>query len=314
MNTSHCPLCHSLRYSVPEAYRSIGLPKYGCSLVRCQHCGHFFTRIEGAASIRDLYEEEHYELVDTRKSLFGRVISFDVKSILRYLERIKPVGGRAAMLDFGCGKGVFLHHAAQRGWRATGIETASKRAAFARTKYGVDVITDEYRGGSIPGGPFDVITLFHVLEHLPNPTELLKQLLDQNLRAGGLLVFEVPRFDSLQSAVAGRAWIHLDPPRHLSHFTTGRLSRMLSDLGLRVVGSGQFSIHNGLLGMVQSILSRLGYRKMLIEELKLRRTVAVLLLVLAVMPVAIMLELFAVLFMRGGVVRYYCSRQSDKSD
>ena len=89
---------------------------------------------------------------------------------------------------------------------------------------------------------------------------------------------------------------------------------MLSDLGLRVVGSGQFSIHNGLLGMVQSILSRLGYRKMLIEELKLRRTVAVLLLVLAVMPVAIMLELFAVLFMRGGVVRYYCSRQSDKSD
>lgn len=311
MNTSTCPLCHSHRYSALASYQHIGLQKHGCSLVRCQDCGHFFTEILGASDLGELYANDQYELVDTRRSVFGKLISLDVESVLRQLERIKPLGKGASILDFGCGKGVFLHFAAERGWRATGIETAMKRAKFARSNYGLEVIADEYSGGIIPGGPFDVITLFHVLEHLPNPRELLKLLVEQNLNINGVLVVEVPRFDSFQSAVAGRAWIHLDPPRHLSHFSTDALLRMLRDLGFHVVASNQFSFHNGLLGMVQAILSRLGYRKMLIEELKLRRTAILLLTVLAAVPFALMLELIAILFGRGGVIRVYCNRVSE---
>lgn len=290
------------------AYQNVGLGKHQCSLVRCRACGHAFTQTREAADLGELYENEQYELVDTRRSMFGRLISFDVKSVLRQLERVKPRVKGASLLDFGCGKGVFLHFAAEQGWRATGIETAPKRAEFARTNYGLEVVSDEYSGGVVLGGNFDVITLFHVLEHLPNPSELLKALVDQNLKADGVLVVEVPRFDSFQSAIASSAWIHLDPPRHLSHFTTATLKRMVQHLGFRIVGSGQFSIHNGLLGMVQGILSRLGYKKMLIEELKLRRTATLLLMVLAVVPFALALELIAILFGRGGIVRLYCSR------
>jgi SAM-dependent methyltransferase len=243
--------------------------------------------------------------------MFGRLISFDGNSILRQLARIKSLKKGGALLDFGCGKGVFLNLAAEQGWRTIGIETAPKRADFARTNYGLDVIPDEYSGGKIPIGPFDVITLFHVLEHLTDPRELLKTLVDQNLKPDGVLIVEVPRFDSLQSAVAGSAWIHLDPPRHLSHFSTATLARLIRDLGLQVVASSQSSIHNGLLGMTQGIVSRLGYKKMLIEELKLRRTASLLLMVSAVLPFALALELFAGLFGRGGVVRLYCSRAPD---
>lgn len=314
MNTSTCPLCHSHRYSVLVPYQHIGLRKYGCNLVCCKDCGHFFTEIPETADLEDLYENDQYELVDTRRSIFGRLISFDVKSALRQLESIKPLRQGLSILDFGCGKGVFLHFAAERGWRAIGIETARKRAEFARSNYGLEVITDEYSDGLIHGGPFDVITLFHVLEHMPSPRELLKMLVEQNLNANGVLVVEVPRFDSFQSVVAGRSWIHLDPPRHLSHFTTDVLLRMLRDLGFHVVVSRQFSIHNSLLGMVQGILSRLGYKKMLIEELKLRRTVTLLLGVLATLPFALTLELIAIICGRGGVIRVYCTRVSDFRD
>jgi SAM-dependent methyltransferase len=298
---------------VQKPYQHIGQLKYGCSLVRCQNCGHFFTEISGNADLGELYENEQYELIDTRRSIYGRLISFDVKSTLRQLERIKPVKNGASILDFGCGKGVFLHSAAERGWQANGIETATKRAAFAKINYGLNVVTNEYTGGTIEGGPFDVITLFHVLEHLPTPRSLIETLINRNLNANGMLVVEVPRFDSFQSVIAARAWIHLDPPRHLSHFSTNALQEMLHDLGLLVVASSQFSIHNGLLGMVQGIMSRMGYKKMLIEELKLRRTGGLVLIVSAVLPFALALELVACLFGRGGIVRYYCSRASDVS-
>lgn len=314
MNTLACPLCHSSRHSALASYQQIGIKKYGCSLVQCQHCGHFFTKTSGTADLGELYENDQYELLDTRRSTFGRLIALDVRAVLRQLRRVKPPRKGLSILDFGSGKGVFLHYAAEQGWQVTGVETASKRAAFSRANYGLNVITDEYVDGAILSGPFDVITLFHVLEHLPNPSDLLKKLIEQNLKPDGVLVIEVPRFDSLQSALGGKAWIHLDPPRHLSHFSTEVLLRMLHDLGFRVLARNQFSIHNGLLGMVQAILSRLKYKKMLIEELKLRRSVPLLLFVLLVMPIALVLELVAILFGRGGIVRLYCSRISNVKD
>lgn len=308
MNIFACPLCQSTRFAVLPQYRHVGLRKYGCSLVRCNDCGHCFTQASEVPDLGELYANEQYELVDTRRSMFGRLISLDVKSVLRQLERVKPQVMGASVLDFGCGKGVFLHWAAERGWRVLGVETASKRAEFARTIYGLEVISEEYSGGAIAGGPFDVITLFHVLEHLSNPHALVTSLVDSNLKANGMLVLEVPRFDSLQSVLAGNAWVHLDAPRHLSHFSTEAMARLMDDLGFKVQASSQFSFHNGLLGMVQGILSRLGYKKMLIEELKLRRTALLVLLVLAVAPLALALELVAILIGRGGIIRVYCSR------
>ena len=311
MKKTTCPLCKSSQYSVVEKYHQIGAPEYGCRLVHCETCGHCFTDIHHEVDFNKLYQDGQYELMDTRQTLFGKVLSFDDKIVIRQLNRLRPQKG--AMLDFGCGKGAFIFRAAHYGWQVKGIETAKKRARFGVEIYGVNISTDEYLSGSISGGPFDVITLFHIIEHLSQPIELLQNLIEDNLAKNGWVVIEVPRFDSLQSKIAGGRWIHLDPPFHVSHFSTKSIMKLINDVGLEVKVSGQFSIHNGLLGMVQSVMSVFGYRKMLIAELKLRRTTRLLAAVAMVLPVAVLLESFAILVGRGGVIRLYCQCARDLS-
>lgn len=306
-----CPLCEGREYEVCEPYGEIGNAPLRCSLLACKRCGHYFTGFVSCHASSDLYEEDHYELIDTRTSVFGRLVVLDGCIVIRDLKRIQRVLRHLSILDFGCGKGVLLSLAARHGWRTRGIETARRRAEFARTVYHLDVDTDEYRRGRIDGAPFDVIVLSHVLEHLPRPKGLLKNLVDANLSSRGLLMVEVPRFDSLQSKLAGPRWIHLDPPRHLSHFTLSALTRLLTDLRFQIIERRQLSIHNGLFGMVQAIMSRLGYRKMLVQELKFNRTMTLMLTVFAVLPFAVVLEALAIALGRGGVIRLYCRRANE---
>lgn len=303
MTVTQCPLCGSERHTVLYQHRTAAAPG-SCAMARCDACGHRYTRIPQEIDLGRLYAEGNYELIDTRGSLFDRILSWDDGMILRRLARVAAPGGK--LLDFGCGKGQFLHRASLRGWRGKGVETAVRRAEFGRKVYGLEISTDEYQAGPVPGGPFDVVTLFHVLEHLPDPAGLVKRLVEGNLAPGGCLVVEVPLLESLQSRIAGRRWMHLDPPLHVSHFTKRSLERMLLALGLRPVKREYLSLHVGVLGMVQSLMSLFGYDKAIIAELKTRRTKGLLASLLAVLPFAVFLELLAVLFRRGGVIRVYC--------
>jgi 2-polyprenyl-3-methyl-5-hydroxy-6-metoxy-1,4-benzoquinol methylase len=155
--------------------------------------------------------------VDNRQSVFERVIFSEAQKILQKARKIHPTAN--SLLDFGAGKGQFLAVAKEAGWKGIGIETASERAAFAREKYQVSVLETFYTEGKIEAGDFDLITLNHVLEHLPDPMGLMNGLLSQNLASQGLVYLEVPRADSWQAKIAGKNWMHWDIPKHL---TTGQ--------------------------------------------------------------------------------------------
>jgi len=304
MMNNACPLCGSDKSIVIEQYGIIGSAQYGCKLARCSACGHYFTQIGQDVNFEQLYNEGQYEIIDTRGSLFEKIVSFDDDVIIRQLSKL-PLSQKT-LLDFGCGKGQFMHRALKYGWRVQGVETGKKRADFGKKIYGLNISTSEYETGLVNGGPFNVITLFHVLEHLRNPTILLNELVRNNLTPQGYVVIEVPLFESLQSKIAGKWWVHLDPPLHISHFTKGALVKLLDDLGLKPVKFGSFSIRLGVLGMVQALMSVFGYRKMIISELKFSRTRRLIFSILLVLPLAIILEFLAVLFNKGGVIRVYC--------
>ena len=306
MKNSICPMCGCSEYINMKKYENNNFEQQNYRIVRCKSCGHTFTNISEDIDLDKLYSSGNYKILDTRKTLFDRILAIDDKMIVNQLNKLNTLNN--SLLDFGCGKGVFIHRAQKYGWKVKGIEVAKERAEFGICKYGLDISTEEYVDGEIKDAPFGVITLFHVLEHLASPKEMLKELLEHNLASDGYLVLEVPLFDSLQSRLGGKRWLHLDLPLHLSHFTKSSILELIQKLNLEPVKYQYSSIHLGLLGMVQSIMSLFGYRKMIISELKFRRTSQLVALILLVLPIAFFLEVLAVCFKKGGIIRVYCKK------
>lgn len=291
-----CPVCSTSPSQIAAA-----LPK-----VKCASCGVMWTYLPEAIDSAGLYRDEVYAIVDNRQSIFEKIIFSEAKKILQKAHTIHPQAIR--ILDFGSGKGQFLAVAKEQGWKGIGIETEKNRADFAREKYGVEVICEYYQGGKIAQDTIDLISLNHVLEHLPQPMSLLDELVKSNLGPAGLLYIEVPRADSWQAKIAGDHWMHWDIPKHLTHWTEPVLKDQLRKLGFQIVTKRSFSVHLGVLGMLQALLARVGFRENLILRLKRKKTLGLLVLIGTAFPVAFLLEVLSVGFGKSGIMGLYFRR------
>lgn len=296
-----CNNCHSEDFIVFKNYPSL---EYSVQIVQCCSCEHIYSRIGTDINYDQFYSEGKYMLQDNRGSFFDKVIRFNNRLIGQKI--LKFIHNEERILDFGCGKGQFLSYFKAKSWGIEGVETSKGRAEFARREYGLEIHEDYYEDGQIAGGNYGVITLFHVLEHLPQPESLLKKLIYHNLNKEGLMVIEAPLIESWQSKIAGHRWIHLDPPLHLSHYSRQSLFQLIRKLQLTTVRESTFSAPLGILGMCQAFLSRFGYNGKIIEDLKFNRTPKLLASLALVFPAAAILELLAVMFKKGGIIRVYC--------
>ncbi len=152
--------------------------------------------------------------------IFGRLLS--------WIGPLREVGGRSVMwlrgeqrgrlLDVGCGEGSFLANMQTLGWQVTGVEPDSDAARNAREQTGLhDVRSGSLEDVQLEQNSFDAVTLVHVLEHLPDPAQTLRQcwLL---LRRGGQLVITTPNAKSLGRKLFKKDWRGWEPPRHLFLF------------------------------------------------------------------------------------------------
>lgn len=290
-----CPVCNTHPTSQTNHFE----------LVTCKNCSITWVYLKDEIDAESLYEDEVYQVIDNRKSVFEKIIFREARTVLETLKSILHQKEKPKILDFGSGKGLFLEQVKLMGWRPYGLETSKPRAAFAEKFYGVPVSTEFYTSGIILGGNFDVITLFHVLEHLPEPLILLENLLKENLNADGVLVIEVPNYKSWQAKIAGKQWMHLDLPRHLSHWNEKLLTEKMKALGFKKVKSQYFSIHLGVLGMLRSLMGLTGYKGNIIYDLKNRRKPAILFQISLILPLAFILELLSVPFRSSGIIRLY---------
>ncbi len=289
-----CPVCKTSPENQLQAF----------SICLCSGCGNRWTYMPEEIDSDALYEDEVYAVVDNRKSIFERIIFREAAKVLEKANLLLASRSKR-LLDFGSGKGLFLAVAKESDWQSLGIETAKDRADFAREKYGVEVRQEFYSGGKVEGGNFDFVALNHVLEHLPDPLGLLKELLDANLSKNGLVYIEVPRADSWQAKIAGQNWMHWDIPKHLTHWTEAGLAKELNRIGYQKVEERSFSIHLGVLGMLQALMSGLGYRGNLILNLKRKKTAGLLLGIAVLLPFAWILEVISVAFGKSGIIGLY---------
>jgi SAM-dependent methyltransferase len=137
------------------------------------------------------------------------------------------------------------------------VEPVPTQVAAARARYGIEVLEGDFQKAGFEDNSFDVVTAWHVLEHVAEPHELITEV-HRIMRPGGLFACEVPNFDSLQAWLGRDRWFHLDVPRHLLQYTPEAVDLLLGGHGLRVVSRRTFSLQSGPFGMLESMLNRIG--------------------------------------------------------
>jgi len=241
--TLECPACQG--HNATLVFTSSN----GYPIVRCGQCALVFTDTRTApppASLYPAFEQSDSGLPKALRSALG-VFTRQRENVVR---SVKPSG---RLLDFGCGSGAFARWMSHAGYDAVGLEPFSLGSPVEEER--LLLVREPLESAAARLGKFDVITMWHVLEHLSRPVEVLKTL-SEMLAPDGVLIVSVPNFQSWQSQVFKGSWFHLDPPRHVIHFESNTLENCLRDAGLRTTQRWESLPEYGTSGWVQSALNR----------------------------------------------------------
>jgi SAM-dependent methyltransferase len=237
--TVPCPVCGSIRQSpryelTDLAYDTPGMFRF----VTCDDCGQLYQSPRPTQAAIGRYYPAAYQpfgkaIEDATSNAFVRWLRH--RQLRTRCVQVSRLRGAGALLDVGCSTGLFLNEMRRYGqWRLAGIEIDPNAAAYAADRFGLDVFCGPVEAAPWPPRSFDVVTLWDVLEHLPDPRGALRRLGDL-LAEGGLLIASVPNLDSVDAGRFGRFWTGLDAPRHFSVFRKRDIVRLMEETGYRVI-------------------------------------------------------------------------------
>jgi 2-polyprenyl-3-methyl-5-hydroxy-6-metoxy-1,4-benzoquinol methylase len=222
-------------------------PRGDFNLVQCQDCGLRYLNPRPSPEEMNGYYPSAYR--EFRASIDESLRRSYQEEKLHKLQAHSQ-GGR--LLDVGCADGLFLHLARLAGYEVQGVEMAEGSTAHAQEMYELDVFTGGLREASFPDEYFDVVTFWHVLEHLHEPLGDMRET-HRILRPDGLLIVEVPNIASWQARLCSNDWIALDVPRHLYHFSADTLRAMLAQAGFACIEIGYWARGHNMGGWDETI-------------------------------------------------------------
>lgn len=231
------------------------------TIVRCQECGLCYTNPRpDLKSLGLIYPEDyipyqaktrkkksrrwqlqqwvlqnHWNYPPHRSNLVSKLSSWPMlvwfKGKIRH-DGLVPWEGQGRLLDYGCGSGGYMYQMQQRGWEVIGMDMSEEALNVCREQglkvhQGIDP-TKVFEPNS-----FDVVSLWHVIEHVPSPTETLGQM-NSILKPGGKLVLVMPNINSTLARRYGPYWFPMELPRHFTHFDRSSLRKILTKSGFQV--------------------------------------------------------------------------------
>lgn len=243
-----CNLCGADDYTV--IFRNLpdlllGTNVYRATLVRCRQCGLVYQNPRPEpAELKAAYSAQ-YEPYGTSDKfgnappLLRAAYAFGISKRARYVTARKQNG---RLLDIGCATGLFLNSFRQnRQWDLFGVEPDEQSAEYARHGYQLNVQTGTLEEAGFSDGFFDAVTMWDVLEHVPDAAGTLREI-RRILKPDGVLVIRVPNGASLDAHMFGRYWAGLEAPRHLYVFDKRTLAALLKAEGFNVISN---SYHSG---------------------------------------------------------------------
>jgi 2-polyprenyl-3-methyl-5-hydroxy-6-metoxy-1,4-benzoquinol methylase len=231
-----CPICNKESLKNFMVVTDNAISKESFVIVQCENCSFKFTnpRPDEASIGRYYASEEYISHSNTSSGLTNKayrvVRSITLRQKVALINKFVPQKGR--ILDYGCGTGHFLEACEKNGWQIAGFEpneVARKQA-------------NELTGNKVEGADitkfepesFDMITLWHVLEHIHQLNDTVKKILAL-LKPQGYLLIAVPNADSLDAQKYKENWAAYDVPRHLYHFNQQTMKRFLKKHKMELV-------------------------------------------------------------------------------
>jgi len=226
------------------------------AVVRCRQCGLARLDPQPAPEELRLYYPDNYWFAPDATAA-GRLEETYRRLVLRdhvhFVEKaLRHTRARGPLLDVGCGGGLFLGMMRQRGFRVVGLDFSREAAGIAWRRQGAPALAGDVEHAPLRPGSFAAITMFHVLEHLRDPSAHLLAAREA-LASDGRLVAQVPNAASWQFHLLGRAWNGVDVPRHLFDFRSRDLEALLERCGFEVVRRKYFSLRDNPAGLASSL-------------------------------------------------------------
>lgn len=236
LKRNYCPVCKNEKLDHFLSTKDYFLSNQDFDLLKCKKCGVLLTNpFPDEAESSTYYESENY--LSHQKNSFS-VFSWLYQFIKRINIRHKYnyatkglVNGR--VLDIGCGIGDFLSYCESRKWTVAGIEPNMQARAIAQEKIG-QVVYNPMDTNTLEDGSFQLITMWHVLEHVQ---QLAKQLadIDRLLSKNGKVVIALPNYESYDAKHYQSYWAAYDVPRHLYHFNRSAIITLFSNFSFKLV-------------------------------------------------------------------------------
>jgi len=231
-----CPWCGSDKAQINLWLKDDFLTKEDFHICECLSCGLLYTMPRPPKDkIGDYYKsEEYYSHQENKKGFIPKIYEAVKKVNLKHKIKIATNGLEAGkLLDIGCGVGDFIHVAEAKGWNCQGVEPSEEAKEIARKRIKANIINSEAME-TIPDATFDVVTMWHVLEHVDDLRWQVEQL-QRLIKPNGRIVIAVPNYNSYDGQYYKEHWAAYDVPRHLNHFNKKTIVKIFKTKGLELV-------------------------------------------------------------------------------
>lgn len=227
-----CPICDYTEFTNDIISEDFLLTHENFAIKSCKNCHFKFTNPRPVEEkLADYYQSEEYISHANKGTNIINVAYKIVRSytINKKVDLINKLTNKGTVLDIGCGTGEFLHACKNDGWQIEGVEPSIVAKEKAEAKTGNKIFSELF---DIPkSNKFNIISMWHVLEHLPLLNETMnycKQILDKK----GRMVIALPNNNSYDAQYYQDKWAAYDLPRHLYHFTPESFKKLIKKHGL----------------------------------------------------------------------------------
>ncbi len=238
---NNCVICASLKPLHKKQYqlKDHALTGEVFDISKCEECGAMLTDPRPSSQeIGKYYDfKEYISHSDDAPGVVNRLYQLARKwTTSGKINLINQVSKKRThprhLLDYGCGTGFFLNKAKLKGWNVTGVEVNDK-ARFAASQRATIAVYDQYI--NLPSEiTYDVITLWHVLEHVHFLSSTVESLLNK-LKPDGSMIIAVPNIYSMDAKSYDQWWAAYDVPRHLYHFTPLSIAKLVDRYDAKIV-------------------------------------------------------------------------------